>query len=312
MTATGHDAGPPTIPDTASPPGSFERTPGGAIVMNGNVLRDETVARLRREIDALGNPRVCLATVLVGDDRPSQVYVRSKHKKAEEAGMTSKHADLPATASQAQVEEAVLAFAADPSVHGILVQLPLPNGLDEEAVLDLVPADKDVDGLTEASMGRLMRGRPGHVPCTPQGVLRLLDRYGVSTSGQRAVVIGRSSLVGLPLAVLLARKGIDATVTLAHSRTTDLVAVCRDADIVIGAAGIAGLITAEHVKPGATVIDVGVSRTAAGIVGDVDFDAVQAVAGAITPMPGGTGPMTIACLLENTLEAARLLGAVPR
>jgi methylenetetrahydrofolate dehydrogenase (NADP+) / methenyltetrahydrofolate cyclohydrolase len=283
-----------------------------AILMNGNQLRDETVLRLRAEIDAMGNPHVCLATVLVGDDRPSQLYVKSKHKKAAEAGMVSKHVELPATATQAEVEDAVRELAADPMVHGILVQLPLPKGLDEEAVLDLVPADKDVDGLTEASMGRLLRGRDGHVPCTPKGVLRLLERYGIPTSGQRAVVIGRSSLVGLPLAVLLARKGIDATVTLAHSRTKDLIAVCRDADIVIGAAGIARLITAEHVKPGATVIDVGVSRTESGIVGDVDFDAVQRVAGAITPMPGGTGPMTIACLLENTLAAARMLGALPR
>jgi len=253
---------------------------------------------------------VCLATVLVGDDRPSQLYVKSKHKKAAEAGMVSKHVELPATATQAEVEAAVRELAADPEVHGILVQLPLPNGLDEEAVLDLVPADKDVDGLTEASMGRLLRGRDGHVSCTPMGVLRLLQRYGIPTSGQRAVVIGRSTLVGLPLAVLLARKGIDATVTLAHSRTKDLVAVCRDADIIVGAVGVARLITAEHVKPGATVIDVGVSRTESGIVGDVDFETVQAIAGAITPMPGGTGPMTIACLLENTLHAARLLGAI--
>ena len=288
------------------------RTPGGAILMNGLVLRDETIVRLRAEIDALGNPNVCLATVLVGDDKPSQIYVRSKHKKAAEAGMNSRHVELPATASQADVEMAVRELAADPTVHGILVQIPLPAGLDEEAVLDLIPAAKDVDGLTEVSMGRLLRGREGHVSCTPKGVMRLLARYGIPTSGQRAVVIGRSTLVGLPLANLLARKGIDATVTLAHSRTKDLVAVCRDAYIIVGAVGVARLITPEHVKRGATVIDVGVSRTEAGIVGDVDFDAVQAIAGAITPMPGGTGPMTIACLLENTLEAARMLGAIPR
>lgn len=288
------------------------RTPGGAIIMDGNILRDETVARLRAEIEALGNPHVCLATVLVGDDKPSQIYVRNKHKKAEEAGMRSKHIGLAGAATQADVEDAVRTLAADPDVHGILVQLPLPDGLDAEAVLDLVPAAKDVDGLTEASMGRLMRGRDGHVPCTPKGVLRLLERYGIETSGKSAVVIGRSSLVGLPLAVLLARKGIDATVTLAHSRTKDLGEACREADIIVGAVGIARLITAEHVKPGATVIDVGVSRTESGIVGDVDFETVQAIAGAITPMPGGTGPMTIACLLENTLEAARMLGAVAR
>ena len=291
----------------------FQRTPGGAIIMNGTALRDETVVRLRAEIEAMGQglPMVCLATVLVGDDKPSQIYVRTKHKKAAEAGMTSKHVGLSPTATQAEVEDAVRGLAADSTVHGILVQLPLPAHLDTEAVLDLVPASKDVDGLTEASMGRLVRGRPGHVPCTPKGVMRLLDKYDIATSGKRAVVIGRSSLVGLPLALLLARKGTDATVTLAHSRTADLVAVCRDADIVVGAAGMARLITAAHVKPGATVIDVGVSRTESGIVGDVDFDSVESVAGAITPMPGGTGPMTIACLLENTLEAARMLGAIP-
>lgn len=289
---------------------NFDLTPGGAVLMDGNRLRDETVARLRGEIEALGNPAVCLATVLVGGDKPSQIYVRMKHKKAQEAGMVSRGVELPDTATQAEVEAAVQELVDDPSVHGILVQLPLPDGLDPEPVLALVPPEKDVDGLTERSMGRLVRGLPGHVGCTPLGVMRLLSRYGVETSGKRAVVIGRSTLVGLPQVLLLGRKGVDATVTLAHSRTADLVPVCRDADIIVAAAGQAHMITAEHVKPGAAVIDVGVSRTAAGIVGDVDFDAVQAVAGAITPMPGGTGPMTIGCLLENTLEAARMLGAI--
>lgn len=279
-----------------------------AVLMDGNRLRDDIVADLRTRITEAGSPAVCLATVLVGDDRPSQVYVRNKHRKAEEAAMVSRHVELGADAAQADVEEAVRALADDPSVHGILVQLPLPDGLDPERVLDLIPPDKDVDGLTERSMGRLVRGRDGLVPCTPLGVMRLLERYDVPTSGKRAVVVGRSTLVGLPLALLLARKGVDATVTLAHSRTADLVAACREADIVIGAAGQAGMITAEHVRPGAAVIDVGISRTEAGIVGDVDFDAVEPVAGWITPMPGGTGPMTIACLLENTVTAARLQG----
>jgi methylenetetrahydrofolate dehydrogenase (NADP+) / methenyltetrahydrofolate cyclohydrolase len=288
----------------------LEHTPGGAVLMDGNRLRDETVARLRTEIDALGSPPVCLATVLVGADKPSQIYVRMKQKKAEEAGMMSKGVELAETATQADVEAVVGELAADPSVHGILVQLPLPAHLDPEPVLALLPAEKDVDGLTELSMGRLVRGLPGHVPCTPLGVMRLLDRYGVATSGKRAVVVGRSTLVGLPALLLLGRKGVDATATLAHSRTPDLAAVCREADILIAAAGQARMITADHVKPGAAVVDVGVSRSEAGIVGDVDFDAVQDVAGAITPMPGGTGPMTIACLLENTLSAARMLGAV--
>jgi methylenetetrahydrofolate dehydrogenase (NADP+)/methenyltetrahydrofolate cyclohydrolase len=288
-----------------------ERTPGGAILMDGNRLRDEIVARLATTIDAAGSPPVCLATVLVGDDAPSQRYVRNKHVQAGKAGMVSRNEILPADAGQAQVEDVVGRLANDPSVHGILVQSPLPTGYDEEKVLSLIPADKDVDGLTSQSMGRLVRGLPGLVGCTPLGVIRLLERYGVATSGKRAVVIGRSTLVGLPLSLLLARKGIDATVTIAHSRTADLIDVCRNADIVIGAVGQAHLITAAHIKPGAAVIDVGISRTEAGIVGDVDYDAVQAVAGAITPMPGGTGPMTIACLLENTLSAARLQGAFP-
>lgn len=276
--------------------------------MDGNALRDRMVIDIRARLEAAGSPEVCLATVLVGDDGPSQVYVRNKHRQAQKAGMVSRNETLPASASQAQIEDLVAALAGDPAVHGILVQSPLPGALDFDAVLRHVPADKDVDGLTQASLGRLVRGAPGLVPCTPLGVMRLLEHHRIPTAGRRAVVIGRSSLVGLPAALLLARKGIDATVTVAHSRSTDLVDLCRSADIIIAAAGQAGMITAEHVRPGATVVDVGISRSETGIVGDVDFDAVQAIAGAITPMPGGTGPMTIACLLENTVTAARLQG----
>lgn len=290
-----------------------KRTPGGAILMDGNVLRDETVARLRKEIEAAGSPAVCLATVLVGDDKPSHIYVASKHKKAQEAGMISVGVQLPQDATQEQVEAEVRRLATDPTVHGILVQLPLPKHLDAEPVLALLPPEKDVDGLTERSMGRLMRGLPGHVPCTPLGVMRLLERYEIPTKGKRVVVIGRSTLTGLSQTILFIRKGGDATTTCAHSYTSpeDLKAACREADIIVSCVGIARLITADHVKPGATVVDVGVSREESKIVGDVDFDAVQAVAGAITPMPGGTGPMTIGCLLENTLSAAKMLGAFP-
>ncbi len=296
--------------------GELERTPGGAVLMDGNRLRDEIVAELRATIDTAsataGQPLpVCLATVLVGDDKPSQIYVRMKHKKAQEAGMQSRQVEFPGSVSQAELEGAIAALAADSSVHGILCQLPLPTGLDPEPVIGLIPFEKDVDGLTERSMGRLVRGLPGHVGCTPLGVMRLIERYGIATAGKRAVVIGRSTLVGLPQVLLLGRKGIDCTVTLAHSRTPDMIEVCRDADIIVAAAGSARMVTAAHVKPGAAVLDVGVSRSEAGIVGDVDFEAVQAVAGAITPMPGGTGPMTIACLLENTLAAARMLHAFP-
>jgi methylenetetrahydrofolate dehydrogenase (NADP+)/methenyltetrahydrofolate cyclohydrolase len=281
------------------------------ILLDGVALRDQIVAELRQTIESAGSPQVCLATVLVGDDKPSQIYVRNKHKMAHNAGMISRQVELPATASQAQVEDAVGELVADPGVHGILCQLPLPGGLDPEPVLALIPYQKDVDGLTEVSMGRLVRGLPGHVGCTPLGVMRLLERYEIPTSGKRAVVVGRSTLVGLPQVLLLGRKGVDATVTLAHSRTADLVGVCREADIIVAAAGQAKMITADHVKPGAAVLDVGISRTEAGIVGDVDFEGVSTVAGALTPMPGGTGPMTIACLMENTLAAARLLGAFP-
>ena len=291
----------------------YKRTPGGAILMDGNNLRDETVARLRKEIEAAGSPAVCLVTVLVGGDKPSHIYVASKHKKAQEAGMISVGVHLEEDATQEQVEAEVRKLAADPTVHGILVQLPLPKHLDAEPVLALLPPEKDVDGLTERSMGRLLRGLPGHAPCTPLGVMRLLERYEIPTKGKRVVVIGRSTLTGLPQLVLFLRKGGDATTTCTHSHTSpeDLKAYCREADIIVSCVGIARLITADHVKPGATVIDVGVSRIEAKIVGDVDFDSVQAVAGAITPMPGGTGPMTIGCLLENTLSAAKMLGAFP-
>ena len=284
-----------------------------AIVIDGNVVRDTILAEIRATIDAAGNPPVCLATVLVGDDKPSQSYIRSKQKKAGEAGIQSRHTDLPATASQAQVNDTIAALAADPSVHGILCQFPLPDGLDMELVLDQIPFEKDVDGLTERSMGRLVRGQSGHVGCTPLGVMRLLERYHVPTAGKRAVVVGRSTLTGLPQVLLLGRKGCDATVTLAHSRTpaADMIEICSAADIIVACAGQARMITAQHVKPGAAVIDVGISRTEAGLVGDVDFGAVKEIAGWITPMPGGTGPMTIACLMENTLAAARMQGAFP-
>ncbi|NBU38034.1 MAG: bifunctional 5,10-methylenetetrahydrofolate dehydrogenase/5,10-methenyltetrahydrofolate cyclohydrolase [Actinobacteria bacterium] len=276
--------------------------------MDGAPVRDAILDGLRARITAAGNPAVCLATVLVGDDAPSRKYVASKHRTAESIGIRSVGVELPATASQAEVEAAVAKLAADPSVHGILVQMPLPAHLDPERVLALIPVEKDVDGLTEASLGRLVRSVPGHVGCTPLGVFRLLQHHRIRTSGARAVVIGRSTLVGLPLSILLAQKGIDATVTLAHSRTEDLVSVCRDADIIVSATGIARSIGAAHVRPGATVIDVGISRTADGIVGDVDFDAVQGIAGAVTPMPGGTGLLTVACLMENTIAAAVLQG----
>ena len=251
------------------------RTAGGAILLDGVQLRDETVAKIKASINQAGNPKICLATVLVGDDAPSHIYVKSKHQKAQEAGMVSKGINLPENSTQAEVELAVATLVADKQVHGILVQLPLPKHIDTEAVLSLLPIEKDVDGLTEKSLGRLVRGLPGHVPCTPLGVVRLLERHNIQTVGKRVTVIGRSALVGLPQMLLLVRRGADATVTIAHKSTTDMVEVCRESDIIVAAAGAARMVTAAHVKPGATVIDVGVSRINGKIVGDVDFVLAQ-------------------------------------
>ncbi len=258
-----------------------------AVIMDGKVLAGLVRERVAKEMEALGHPPVCLATVLVGDDPPSQRYVASKQKQAAEVGMLSRHVDLAATASQAEVEDVVAGLAADPAVHGILVQLPLPDGLAADPVIDLIPPEKDVDGLTARSLGRLVRGEDGLVPCTPRGVMQLLEHHDVPLRGARAVVLGRSNLVGLPVALLLARKGTDATVTIAHSRTPDLPGVIREADIVVSAVGVARIVTADIVKPGAAVIDVGISRTETGIVGDVDFDGGRRRRGLGHPDAGG-------------------------
>ena len=258
------------------------------------------VARIRSEVDRRGITDVCLTTVLVGEDGPSQIYVRNKHKLAEAAGFTSKNVVLPATISQDGLVNAIGDLSLDSGVHGILLQSPIPTGLDFEAAVALVPVEKDVDGLTVESLGRLVRGLPGHVSCTPLGVLRILQHYAIPTSGKKAVVVGRSTLVGLPMSILLQRKGIDATVTIAHSRTENLAGVCVEADILVAATGMPRMIDSTFVKPGASVIDVGISRVDEKIVGDVNFESVNDVAGALTPMPGGTGPMTVGCLIENT------------
>jgi methylenetetrahydrofolate dehydrogenase (NADP+) / methenyltetrahydrofolate cyclohydrolase len=279
-------------------------------MLSGAPVRDAILDSLQKRIVSAGSPRIALATVLVGSDAPSQKYVASKHRTAQQIGIQSVQVELSETCTQADLESEVLRLAADDSVHGILVQMPLPAHLNAENVLALIPAAKDVDGLTSESMGRLMRGLDGHIGCTPLGVVRLLQHYGIATAGKHAVVIGRSTLVGLPLSVLLARKGIDCTVTLAHSRTENLAALCQSADIVISATGIARSITRDHVSPGATLIDVGISRTEAGVVGDIDADSVMGLAGALTPMPGGTGIMTVACLMENTVNAAVMQGIV--
>lgn len=246
-----------------------------------------------------------LATVLVGDDPASHTYVKGKRRDAEQVGIQSFHHELPASISQDELESLIDGLNANDDVDGVLVQLPLPGDLDAEAIVQRIDPAKDVDGLHPFSLGLLVLGRDGLRPCTPSGVLRILDHYGIETEGARVVVVGRSFLVGRPLSLMLSERGADATVTVAHSRTKDLAAETADADILVAAAGSEGLITAQHVKPGAAVIDVGINRTDEGLAGDVDFDSVAEVAGAITPVPGGVGPMTRAMLLVNTLSAAR-------
>jgi methylenetetrahydrofolate dehydrogenase (NADP+) / methenyltetrahydrofolate cyclohydrolase len=243
-----------------------------------------------------------LATVLVGDDPASRVYVGSKRELTEEVGMRSMHHGLDASTRPRDLTALVDELGSDDAVDGILVQLPLPDGHDQDAVIARIAPEKDVDGLTATSAGLLAQGRPGLVPCTPRGVMRLLEVAGADLEGAEAVIVGRSILVGRPLTSLLLNAS--ATVTVCHSRTRDLAAVASRADVLVAAVGSPRMIGAEMVKPGATVIDVGVNRTDDGLVGDVEFEPVREIAGAITPVPGGVGPMTIAMLLANTLRAA--------
>jgi methylenetetrahydrofolate dehydrogenase (NADP+) / methenyltetrahydrofolate cyclohydrolase len=264
----------------------------------------EDVARGVEKLLAAGGTPPGLATVLIGDDPASEVYVRNKRRLSVEAGMLDQHRHLPGDVDQETAAALLDELAADPAVSGILLQLPTPAHLDSDALIARIPAGKDVDGLTALNAGLLMQGRPGLRPCTPAGVMTLLDEYDVTLTGVEAVVVGRSPLVGKPMAQLLL--GRNATVTTCHSRTRDLAEVCRRADVLVVAAGIPGLIGADAIKPGATVIDVGIHRGEKGLRGDVEFDEVAEVAGLITPVPGGVGPMTIAMLLANTLTAARV------
>jgi methylenetetrahydrofolate dehydrogenase (NADP+)/methenyltetrahydrofolate cyclohydrolase len=244
-----------------------------------------------------------LATVLVGDDPASAIYVRRKREACEEVGIRSIHHEPDGSVSQEDLLDLVRELNDSEEVDGILVQLPLPDQIDSGAIVNAIDPDKDVDGLTPVSAGRLARGEPGLVSCTPRGIMELLSSAGVDPAGKEAVIVGRSNLVGRPVFSLLL--GANATVTICHSRTRDLGEVCRRAEILVAAAGQPKLIGGDMIRPGATVIDVGTNRTDDGLVGDVDFDAAVEVAGAITPVPGGVGPMTIAMLLANTVQAAR-------
>ena len=264
-------------------------------------IKTELAARVARLREAGVVPG--LGTVLVGDDPGSHSYVAGKHRDCAEVGITSHRADLPADASQQQVDEAIAELNEDPTCTGYIVQLPLPKGLDESRALELIDPAKDADGLHPTNLGRLVLGIPAPLPCTPRGIVELLRRYDVPLNGAEVAVVGRGVTVGRPLGLLLTRKSENATVTLCHTGTKDLAAHTREADIVVAAAGVAHLITPDLVKPGAAVLDVGITRTEAGLVGDVHPD-VREVAGFVAPMPGGVGPMTRAMLILNVVEAA--------
>lgn len=290
-----------------------------AQILDGKAIAEQIRAGVTVEVKQMvadGKAAPGLATVLVGENPASQVYVRSKHKACSEAGIQSFGHELPATATQSEVENLVRQLNADPAVNGILVQLPLPAGLDEEGVLSAIQIEKDVDGFHPVNIGRLaQKGRePLFIPCTPEGVMYLLNLAHPSLEGLNAVVLGRSNIVGMPVALLLIRA--NATVTVCHSRSKDLPGIVREADVLVAAVGKANMVKGGWIKPGATVIDVGINRLddptrprGYRLVGDVDFDEAKEVAGVITPVPGGVGLMTIAMLLKNTLAAARLQGS---
>jgi len=273
--------------------------------LDGKATAAAIRAELKERVAALRARGVVpgLGTVLVGDDPGSHSYVRGKHRDCAEVGIASIRKDLPADATQADVEAAVAELNADPACTGYIVQLPLPKGLDENRVLGLIDPAKDADGLQPSNLGKLVLMEEAPLPCTPRGIVELLNRYGVPLGGAEVVVVGRGVTVGRPLGLLLTRRAENATVTLCHTGTRDLAAHTRRADIVVAAAGVPGLITADMVRPGATVLDVGVSRTEQGLVGDVAPDVAE-VAGYVSPNPGGVGPMTRAMLLVNVVEAA--------
>ncbi|MCX6431942.1 MAG: bifunctional methylenetetrahydrofolate dehydrogenase/methenyltetrahydrofolate cyclohydrolase [Actinobacteria bacterium] len=276
-----------------------------AVILDGKATASQVKADLRVRVDALRALGITpgLGTVLVGDDPGSQAYVGGKHKDCAEVGMASIRVDLPADITQEQLDAEIRRLNEDPAVTGYIVQLPLPRHLDANRVLTLMDPDKDADGLHPTNLGRLVLGEPAPLPCTPRGIVELLRRYGVEINGAEVVVIGRGVTVGRPLGLLLTRKSENATVTLCHTGTKDLASHLRTADIIVAAAGVPHLVTADLVRAGAAVLDVGITRTEAGLIGDVAPD-VMDVAGFVAPMPGGVGPMTRAMLITNVVEAA--------
>ncbi len=282
-----------------------------ATILDGKALSAEIRAEIGQEVAAFVKSTgvvPCLAAVLVGDDPASQVYVRNKQQACQRMGIESRLHKLPASTSAEELLALVGQLNEDRTVHGILVQLPLPKGIDESRILDAVNPLKDVDAFHPENVGLIVQNRPRFLPCTPHGIQQLLLRRGIPIAGSHVVVLGRSDIVGKPMGIMLVQRGRggDATVTVCHSRTKDLPSVTRQADILVVAIGRPKFVTPEMVKPGAVVIDVGINRTETGLVGDVDFEAVKEVASQITPVPGGVGPLTITMLLHNTLTAARL------
>ena len=275
----------------------------GAITLDGKATRDEIFVDLKARVDALAQAGHTpgLGTILVGDDPGSHAYVRGKHADCAKVGITSIRRDLPADVSAAQLDDTIDELNANPECTGYIVQLPLPRHLDENAALERVDPDKDADGLHPTNLGRLVLGTPAALPCTPRGIVHLLRRYDVPLAGAHVVVIGRGVTVGRPLGLLLTRRSENATVTLCHTGTRDLPALTRQADIIVAAVGVPHMLTADMVRPGAAIVDVGVSRTEAGLVGDVHPD-VWEVAGHVSPNPGGVGPLTRAFLLTNVVE----------
>lgn len=274
-----------------------------ARIIDGKAVAAEVRARVKAEVADM-DPKPGLATILVGDDPASHVYVRNKRNACAEVGIESIHHELDASVPESELADLISQLGEDDRVSGILLQLPVPGHIDSDAMIELINPRKDVDGLTTTNAGLLVQGREGLVSCTPAGVMELLEHESVDLRGAEAVIIGRSQLVGRPLASLLLAR--DATVTMCHSRTRELAEVCSRADVLVAAVGRPKLVSAEMVREGAVVIDVGINRTEDGLVGDVDFDAVARKAAAITPVPGGVGPMTIAMLLVNTVRAARM------
>ena len=287
-----------------------------AKIMDGKAISQEVQAELADETSRFTQETgvtPCLAAVLVGADAASEVYVRNKQRACERVGLSSQLHKLPADTTQKTLLDLIVQLNNDPQVHGILVQLPLPAGLDSTQILDNINPEKDVDAFHPENVGLISQGRPRFLPCTPHGIQQILDRCGVELSGKHVVIVGRSEIVGKPMAMLLVNRdstrgpqAANATVTICHSRTTDLAAITRTADVLIAAIGKPKFITADMVKPGAAVVDVGINRTDEGLVGDVDFDNVSTVAQHITPVPGGVGPLTVTMLMHNTLTAARI------